>query len=133
MNPKQVHAKLKDLAAVIARAAESDHTTAQHYARMVEAIQKGAKAHQRFRPVGCPREITLAQETNWFIVRCVTSALLHPNRTARHLSVLRDDYVWASLMVAHDKKRFTDALRPEDCAVIEEYDYPRMNPVGGDK
>ncbi len=124
-----MHAALKEIAYKIQRAAENDRTTEQHYDRMVAAIREGAKAHQRFRPDHCPREITLAQETNYFIVRCTVDALNHPDRTVAQLSTLRDDYVHASLMVEHDRARFCDALTVEESAIVEQYDYPRMNPV----
>lgn len=130
LSPKQVHAALQVISSkienVAARASHGHTITEQHFRRMVMAIREGEKAHQRFRPSGCPREITFDQAINWFVVRCTVNALTHPDRTVKDLASLREDYVYASLMVESNRKAFSAALSTEECAIVEEYDYPSV-------
>lgn len=127
LTPKQVHTRLAVLASKIRETAEKSQTSLGHFNRMVRAIREDEKAHQRFRPAGTSRGISLGQATNWFIVRCTVDALNCPNRTASELCSLREDYVHASLMVASlGAEDWTRTLAPEDADVVDHYSYPHM-------
>lgn len=126
MSPKKVHATLKTLADAIRQAAAKNSYTERHYDRMVAAIREEEKAHQRLRPISCPREISFSQAVNYFIVRCTCDALNHPNQTATDLSGVREDYVWAALMVACDRTAFETSVSVEMRDITDTYSYPTM-------